>query len=83
MTWEWFLLYCRYTCMCFQWTAIVMMHLHMFTVELHDLVHEGHLVRNVVIIEEMLPALNLLEISNLSWERKREREYSKRRRWER
>lgn len=46
----------------------VMMHLHMFMVELHDLVHEGHLVRNVVIIEEVLPALNLLEISNLSWE---------------
>lgn len=48
-----------------------MMHLHVFTVALHNLIHEGHLVRNVVIIEEVLPALSLLEISNLSWERKR------------
>lgn len=54
-----------------------MMHLHMFMVELHNLVHEGHLVRNVVIIEEVLPALSLLEISNLSWEREREKDEGK------
>lgn len=73
MMWEWIPLYCCYTGMRFQWIIIiVMMHLHVFTVALHDLVHEGHLVRNVVIIEEVLPALSLLEISNLSWERKRE-----------
>lgn len=66
----------------------VVMHLHMFMVELHDLIHEGHLVRNVVIIEEVLPALSLLEISNLSWgeggrERERDRERKQRRRGER
>lgn len=67
--WEWIPPYCNYTCMCacvYKWLNIVMMHLHMFKVELHDLVHEGHLVRNVVIIEEVLPALSLLKVSNLS-----------------
>lgn len=39
---------------------------HVLSVALSDLVSDGILVRQVFIVEEVLPALRLIEISNLS-----------------
>lgn len=49
---------------------------HVLSVALCDLVSDGILVGQVFIVEEVLPALRLIEISNLSWctERRKEAE---------
>lgn len=39
---------------------------HVFMVELHDFVHQGHLVRDVVGVKQMLSTLSFLKIPNLS-----------------
>lgn len=49
---------------------------HVLSVALGDLVSDGILVRQVFIVEKVLPALRLIKISNLSWctERRKEAE---------
>lgn len=42
-------------------------------VKLHDLVNQGHLIRDVVVVEEVWPTLTLLKVPNLSWRKKRGR----------
>lgn len=40
-------------------------HSHMLAVTVHDLVPDGVLVGEIFIVEEMLPALRLVEVPNL------------------
>ena len=51
------------TCLC----EHVCFNSHMLAVAVGDLVSDGVLIRQILIVQEMLPALSLVEISNLSW----------------
>lgn len=42
------------------------LNVHMLVVKLHDLVYEGHLVRNVAVVQEVLPTLSLLKVPDFS-----------------
>lgn len=48
------------------WTGVESWNSHVLSVALGDLVSDGILVRQVFIVEEVVPALRLIEISNLS-----------------
>lgn len=42
---------------------------HMLAVALGDLVSDGVLIGQVLIVEQVLPALGLIEVSDLGWRR--------------
>lgn len=44
---------------------------HMLTVAVYDLISNGVLVGQILIVKEVLPALGLIEVSNLSWWREK------------
>lgn len=68
---------CVHACLCFTLTECMCGHvcdnLHMLAVAFSDLVSDGVLVGQVLIVEEMLPALGLIEISYLGWRSREKR----------
>jgi len=46
-------------------------HSHVLAVAVGDLVSDGVLVGQVLIVEEVLPALRLVKVSYLGWRRRR------------